>query len=64
MGKYEIYEKTECCICGKEIRKYGNNPYPVSVDGVCCDACNITKVIPMRLSRTYRMLEAQKGWVK
>lgn len=39
-----------CCICGKEIRGYGNNPYPVKNYGKCCDKCNIEVVIPERLN--------------
>lgn len=41
----------KCCICGKEIKGYGNNPYlVVKKDGKkCCDECNITKVIPARI---------------
>ena len=49
----------KCCICGKEIDKYGNNP-----DGAlgqigqqiiwgeydrCCDDCNQEYVIPGRI---------------
>ena len=42
--------KHTCCICGKEFEGYGNNPYPVAEDGVCCDDCNMNKVIPARIS--------------
>jgi len=40
-----------CCFCNKIIGKYGNNPYPASKDpnAVCCDACNMSVVIPTRL---------------
>lgn len=38
-----------CCICGNEFIGYGNNPYPVTNKGVCCDGCNSTVVIPKRL---------------
>ena len=40
-----------CCICGKKIVGYGNDPWPVVKDeeSECCDECNFTKVIPARL---------------
>lgn len=40
-----------CCFCGKPIGKYGNNPYPANTDpdAECCDACNLSVVIPARL---------------
>lgn len=42
-----------CCICNTKlpIGDYGNNPEPVKPfsEGVCCDNCNRTKVIPARL---------------
>lgn len=33
-------KKNKCCICGKEFEGYGNNPYPIKPEGVCCNACN------------------------
>lgn len=44
-----------CCICGKKITGWGNNPWPVdkSEDARCCDTCNITQVIPARLAKTF-----------
>lgn len=42
--------RNTCCICGKEFDGYGNNPYPYTdEDGVCCDECNMTYVIPARI---------------
>ena len=41
--------KFTCCICGKEIVGWGNNPEPVSDTGECCDVCNDNIVIPARL---------------
>ena len=41
-----------CCICGKDAGKYGNNAEPVA-KGRCCDACNIIKVIPTRVKQTW-----------
>ena len=40
-------EKTKCCICGKEIKGYGNNPWPVKKEGLCCD-------IPARIKNMYK----------
>lgn len=42
----------KCCICGKAISGFGNNPSPlVTVDGArCCDKCN-WKVIVARLKQ-------------
>jgi hypothetical protein len=40
----------QCCLCGGNAGKYGNNPAPLpSAGGVCCELCNFTKVIPVRL---------------
>ena len=47
-----------CPICGKTFIGYGNNPYPVAKDGRCCDECNITSVIPMRL-----LLDRATGYI-
>lgn len=41
-----------CCICGKEFKGWGNNPWPVKEDGVCCDECNQNEVIPARLEKS------------
>ena len=38
----------KCCICGKKIKGYGHNPWPIKQDGKCCDECN-TKVIKERI---------------
>lgn len=48
----EAKEKQVCCICGEEIKGYGNNPEPYhsAENGErCCDACNLKFVIPARL---------------
>ena len=41
----------KCCICGKEVEGYGNNPWPIStnIEDRCCDECNLTVVVPKRL---------------
>ena len=50
-----------CCICGKEFSEYGNNPYPVKDEGVCCDKCNYDAVIPARMDM---MFPARKNRVR
>jgi len=61
----------KCCICGKEVGRYGNNP-----DGAldengkaivwgeydrCCDDCNRKYVVPGRIALlTDRTVEAEK----
>ena len=42
-------EKEKCCLCGKAIDGFGNNPWPLKESGRCCDDCNTFKVIPARL---------------
>lgn len=37
-----------CVICSTNYSGYGNNAEPVC-KGVCCDACNLAKVIPARI---------------
>lgn len=39
----------KCVICKKEITGYGNNAAPVR-KGRCCDNCNATVVLPMRIA--------------
>ena len=46
----------KCCICGKEIEGFGNNPWPINndVEAKCCDDCNWGVVIPARIDGLYR----------
>ena len=44
----------KCCLCGKIIKDYGNNAWPLKKNGKCCDVCNIEKVIPERLKNKER----------
>ena len=46
-----ILEVNTRCFCGATLRNLadGHNPAPLKNNGVCCDFCNITKVIPARL---------------
>lgn len=43
-------EMFTCCICGKKVIGFGNNPFPVKHEGRCCDECDYQVVIPARLS--------------
>lgn len=60
---YTKGNEMKCCICKKDIEmKYtpdgelywdkGNNPYPVTdaLESRCCDSCNQSVVVPLRLS--------------
>lgn len=40
-------ELRKCVLCKKEYEGYGNNAQPLKT-GMCCDDCNIFKVIPKR----------------
>lgn len=47
--KVEDVLTSVCCICGKRFDGLGNNPYPISDEGRCCDKCN-DKVIEARIA--------------
>ena len=49
-----------CCLCGTEIKTFGNNIAPIRGNGTCCDECNINYVIPMRLKQFFREEETRK----
>lgn len=40
---------TKCCICGHIFEGWGNNPWPVKLEGECCWDCNVQAVLPARL---------------
>ena len=45
-------EKFKCCLCGKEVEGYGNDPSPIETQNEndeCCDECNLAIVIPTRI---------------
>ena len=45
-----LEKATRCCsICRQPFIGFGNNPAPIN-DGVCCDECNGTVVIPARFA--------------
>jgi hypothetical protein len=46
-----------CCLCGKAYTNYGNNPWPLSDTGRCCEECDDTRVFFERINR----LHAGKG---
>lgn len=48
---------TTCCLCGCEIRGYGNNPEPLTDNGRCCDFCN-SNVTKFRMLVTPENLRA------
>ena len=51
------FKKTKCCFCGAHIEGWGNNPEPLikDEDARCCDDCNGTIVLPIRLLRAKRV---------
>ena len=46
--------KNNCCICGKEIIGFGNDPWPIKDSGCCCDECNSEFVIQARIEMLAR----------
>ena len=46
--------KINCCICGKEIVGFGNDPWPSKDSGCCCSECNSTVVIQARIEMLVR----------
>ena len=52
-----VEEKKICSICGKVFVGFGNNASPIN-DGICCDNCNSTVVIPERIRAIINQLRA------
>ena len=52
--------KTNCCICGKEIIGFGNNPWPIKDSGYCCDECNSEFVLQARIEMLVRRTDNDK----
>jgi len=51
----------KCTICKETITGYGNNAQPIN-DGRCCDKCNDSHVVPLRialLSVRHSLVESQ-----
>lgn len=44
-------ELTTCCICGHKFLGYGHNAEPIVSNGICCDKCNFTVVMPRRIAK-------------
>lgn len=40
MKKTKNDNKQTCCICGSLFNGFGNNPWPIKNEGICCNACN------------------------
>ena len=53
-------EKKKCILCKKEFEGFGNNPAPLSTEGVCCDMCNFNKVVPARIDELREKEKALK----
>jgi hypothetical protein len=49
MGDKNMIKQFKCCLCNKKVNGIGNNPAPLKKSGLCCEKCNIEKVIPKRL---------------
>ena len=50
-AQWANHPKPKCVLCSKPCDcPFGNNAQPVK-EGVCCDKCNATKVIPARMGR-------------
>ena len=45
------HRKWRCSLCNKLCEGFGHNPEPLdSFENRCCDECNETQVIPMRIA--------------
>ena len=49
----------KCVICSNKINGHGNNAEPYS-DGICCDECNYTVVVPLRIQEFLISKKADK----
>ena len=48
-GKYNSHVSFVCVLCKETFTGWGNNPDPLAKEGVCCDQCDMDKVIPKRI---------------
>ena len=48
-GKYNSRVSFICVLCKENFTGWGNNPDPLAKEGVCCDQCDMDKVIPKRI---------------
>ena len=49
-----------CSICNKEFFGYGSNAQPIN-DGVCCETCDQTIVIPKRIDNLTKSKEEKQN---
>ena len=40
--------KVKCVLCKRPVGGYGHNAEPLA-EGVCCEVCNNTRVLPARI---------------
>lgn len=51
-----------CCFCGCNVGTHGNNPSPLDAyPALCCDGCNITRVIPARMAASFGSATREPG---
>ena len=43
------HKERTCILCKESFRGYGANAAPLA-EGICCDECDVKKVIPERLT--------------
>ena len=52
-----------CCICGKEVIGFGNNPYPLchieDYKSICCDDCDQI-VLKARMLMAFKKLSREQ----
>lgn len=62
ISEAESHIKLKCCICGKKISGYGNDPWPLDKrEGAkCCDKCN-EAVVEARLEHARIKEEVENG---
>ena len=42
---------SKCCLCGEAFKGHGHSARPVRNEGVACDECNASIVVPQRLRK-------------
>lgn len=47
--KFRPEVKIKCCLCNKKVNEFGNNAEPLITNGICCNQCDMEKVLPARL---------------
>ena len=59
MAKVKMTAPPICSICQLPYEEFGNNAEPIN-DGRCCNFCNNTVVVPVRLRRFQVLREEQR----